>query len=215
MKQTLLSDKKYKMERNSRFGISFIWIVPLKSLCENMWGFKVFGLVALLAVGALAFEGIELEERILDSAPARRGQFGYVVQLAEETPYRPSRFCSGALINSRTILTTARCVTGRTSNLRGIVVLSGSFMNSQGRKTPISKILIHEGFNATSVENDIALVRTAQAIQYTVSVRDVLLPTELARPNTTVVNAGWGSTTVSSAFNFCSQFVRSNFHDQF
>lgn len=49
-----------------------------------MCALKAISLTLFLVVGALAFENENVEERMLDSLPAREGQFPFVAQVMRD-----------------------------------------------------------------------------------------------------------------------------------
>lgn len=71
-----------------------------------------------------------------------------------------------------------------------------NFHNSGGYVRNILKIVQHQNYNATSIENDISLLKLARPLLYTLSVKSIGLALRPRKNNETCVVSGWGRTQV-------------------
>jgi hypothetical protein len=69
----------------------------------------------------------------------------------------------------------------------------GSVTFDQGTRYDIEKLIIHEGYNPNTIENDIALFKTWATIGFNNEIRPANLPSSPLPPGSTLVPSGWGS----------------------
>ncbi|XP_050075324.1 brachyurin-like [Anopheles maculipalpis] len=111
--------------------------------------------------------------------PAYAGQFPYHALLVVSFGEEETRYCSGALVDERHVVTTAQCVVGSSS----VEVHLGSNCllvdeNDQFRYVfGAVKVTVREGYEAETFVNDVAVVRfTDEAVRLPPWVRPVRLP---------------------------------------
>lgn len=157
---------------------------------------EIFVLVALAAVsiGSPVADILpEREGRIIGGSNANLGQFPYQVSLRTATNFH---FCGGVMINTRWVLTAARCTAGRAQN--SIRMFVGSvLLNSGGTMHLSSRIVIHPSFNADTIANDISLVQTATFITLNGNVQPIALGSAYVSGGVNAVVTGWGSITTN------------------
>lgn len=143
----------------------------------------VLALIATVAVTCNAYE-------LCGTAPMRQRQFADGSKSTEVMPahwpwnagihtiakFRPEQYCSGALITDQHVVTAAHCVDKRTSD--GIRVHLGSWRRSaldEGEiALSVEEMCIHQNYSGT--ENDIAVLKLAQPINFKTGIRPVCLP---------------------------------------
>nr|XP_037273061.1 chymotrypsin-like elastase family member 2A [Rhipicephalus microplus] len=126
------------------------------------------------------------------------------VAIHTSSRFRPEQFCGGALITDQHILTAAHCVDEAT--LDGIRVHLGSWRRSVFDNGEIAVLVkemcVHQ--NYTGHENDIAVLKLAQPVNFTTTVRPVCLPqSEKHLPTETEAYAtGWTGDSGAPAVQF-------------
>jgi len=110
-------------------------------------------------------------------------------------------FCGGSLINSRYVVTASHCVHGQSASRLTVVLNEQDFSSSSDGAKPVSvrveSIKQHENYNTNNIDNDIALLRLAQAVPLGSQFTPVCLPStgtnDFTGQQATVT--GWGATS--------------------
>ena len=106
----------------------------------------------LTLIGAPTYDG-----RIVDGGVASSGQFPYVVSLTENNRH----FCSGFIYNERWVVTTASCVSGKSSSALRAVVGQQDLTSPDPYEEIITvyQIKIFDRYDAGNQSNDLALIQ--------------------------------------------------------
>lgn len=144
----------------------------------------------------------KFETRIIDGQKASGGQFAYSAHLLSTVPGKlPSGAilhydlnCDGSVISQQHILTAAHCVDGSfwvrvTLGFYDDTVVGGERLYAG------KNIHVHDGFNSTTLENDIAVVEVYNPIAFSSVIKAVQLSCIYTQPNTQVQVAGSGLTS--------------------
>ncbi|XP_058457231.1 collagenase-like [Malaya genurostris] len=137
--------------------------------------FVIVLLVLVATVSAISPAG--LNSRITQSDVATLGQFPYAAGLITRINLLLSGQCSGSLLSSRYILTSASCINGIQS---AVAVLGGLFINDstepgQYRMT-VTEFIVHSGYEEDSENFDVALVVLPSPVTISERIAPVRLP---------------------------------------
>ncbi|XP_005187755.1 serine protease 1 [Musca domestica] len=137
---------------------------------------------------------IEGEGRITNGNTASVGQFPYQVGLSLRVSALSSAWCGGSLIGNNWVLTAAHCTDGISS----VTVYLGATVRTSAEVTytvSSNDIIIHSGWNANTLKNDISLIRIP-AVTYTSKIQAVKIPAIASSYSTYAgdyaIASGWG-----------------------
>ncbi|KAK4885130.1 hypothetical protein RN001_001401 [Aquatica leii] len=150
--------------------------------------------------------------RIVGGDLAAIGQFPWMALLGYMQKGIPfvQFLCGGSLITKEHVLTAAHCISIDT-RLKLEVVRLGEYNLEVGEDCDgtfctnstdfsIANIVVHDGFNKTSLENDIAIVKLKQFVEFTEFIQPICLPIiDIGIDYTLTINkkltvSGWGKT---------------------
>lgn len=168
--------------------------------------------------------GIQSTARIIGGSQTTIGEFPWTALIKYRNKFNHTSFqCSGALINFRHVITAAHCISGMEIHKiwQPMEVRLGEWKLSTDVDCivdgtdydcadpyvdiKIQRVITHESYIPTSPNqyHDIALIRLAEAIEYTEFIRPICLPfsDHLRKIDMTKLRfyvAGWGRTEVSA-----------------
>lgn len=125
--------------------------------------------------------------QVIKGGPIQKGKYSSSAQIISVVPQNASsgsiQYCGGSVISEQHILTAAHCVDGASAV---DVKMDGDTDDDTGEpKTySVKNVHIHDGFNKTSLENDIALIQLNEPITFTSNFQPVKLGCTYTPPNT-------------------------------
>ncbi|XP_076295270.1 trypsin-3 [Lasioglossum baleicum] len=137
-----------------------------------------------------------LTGRIVNGTKAASRQFPYQVSL--QRSYNSRHFCGGSLIDEYYVVTAAHCMflEGRQILPWTVMVVAGEIQldaqTSTGQRRGVEKIYVHSQFNATTLQNDIALLYLKVPFELTQEITPALLTITSPTPGTVCQVSGWG-----------------------
>lgn len=142
---------------------------------------------------ALGTRLLATEPRIIGGAQVPLGFYPWAVSIGlKGIAPRDGHFCVGSFIAPDWVLTAAQCA--RASSARMIQVYGNSNeLERGGTVFPVDRIVVHEGYDEDTQENDIALIHVTR--RYSGDVLRHVAPTDfahLAAAGTLGVVVGWG-----------------------
>lgn len=139
-----------------------------------------------------------ISKRIIGGNVATANEYPYQVALYV-TIQGALYFCGGTLITTEFVLTAAHCVEG--ASLVQVLLGAHNITAAEANRLVLSSttFIYHEGWNATTIQNDIALVRLPQ----NVTLNDYIGTVEVVQGNDTYTGIvgrclGWGRTVLGS-----------------
>ncbi|KAJ8735782.1 hypothetical protein PYW07_007402 [Mythimna separata] len=154
--------------------------------------------IALFALFVAAVAAVPADpQRIVGGSVTTIGQYPTMAAfLVAHDGVNFRQNCGGTILNNRSILTAAHCTDGRASNVIRFRVGS-TFANSGGVVHNIAFYINHPSYNSITINNDVAVMRSATTISHNNNVRPVSIAGanyHLA-DNQVVWTAGWGMTS--------------------
>lgn len=125
------------------------------------------------------------------------GQFPYQVSLRLKNGNNSAHICSGALLNRRYILTSASCV--HLYGAKSLYAILGALgHNDGGTRIDFENLLEHGLYYLNSKENNLALLRTIQSIDFSLWVQPAKLPHQSDSDEALALYqvSGWNETEV-------------------
>lgn len=148
-------------------------------------------LISLVICISLSNSKSVSEFRIFNGYGATKGQFPYQASLRSK--HNNKHNCGAAILNNRFLLTAAHCCLYSYSKPAYVSVVVGSLHRSIGGiAMDVDKITLHEAFEPSIGQNDIALIRTAKQIKFNNQIQPIALPSENVIGGKPLIASGWG-----------------------
>jgi len=103
-------------------------------------------------------------------------------------------FCGGTIIDAKTILTAAHCYHGKNLNAGNYFITAGivHVSSGTGQSAFVDKIILHENYNPSTIDNDIAILKLKTPLTFNNNVQRACLPEASFVPSGKAVASGWG-----------------------
>uniref|UniRef100_A0A1L8EHP2 Putative trypsin-like protein n=1 Tax=Haematobia irritans TaxID=7368 RepID=A0A1L8EHP2_HAEIR len=160
----------------------------------------MFRLLAVLTLFSSAFAGTipdDLDGRIVNGVETTIQDHPYQVSLQTNSGFH---FCGGSIISEDVIVTAAHCMQRYKAN-EFKVRLGSTEYNKGGELVAVKAFRNHEGYNSTSKEYDVAVIKLTTPVRQSTKVRYIKLAEKTPVTGTTGVVTGWGV----KCFLFCQK----------
>lgn len=140
--------------------------------------------------------------RIVGGSEANRHEMPFIVSLTR----RGGHFCGATILNERWLLTAAHCICNglnqfmKPHHISGIVGLHSiseyqkNQFTSNSVEIDFQRIVVHDGYSCTKIQDDIALLQMAKPLSLGSNVKPVCLASKSFLDNSLAVVSGWGWT---------------------
>lgn len=116
-----------------------------------------------------------------------------VVTVAEGGALTQASSCGASFLGGKWVLTAAHCVDGLTANQFKVNVGEYDLSNGANNAQTVARIYMHPDFDATLVNNDIALIELVDSVNNeAITLVDQEQTEQFALDNSTVTVVGWG-----------------------
>lgn len=117
------------------------------------------------------------------------------VHLRQGSPFGSfGYFCGGTIIDAKTIITAAHCYHGKNLNAGNWFITAGvvHIQDGAGQSVFVEKITLHESWNPSTTDNDIAILKLKTPLTFNDKVQRACLPEASFVPTGKAVASGWG-----------------------
>ncbi|KAM8711101.1 hypothetical protein ACLKA7_000264 [Drosophila subpalustris] len=161
----------------------------------------MFKFVILLSVVACAFgaaipEGLlpQLDGRIVGGVATTINSFPWQISLQRNGGHS----CGGSIYSSTIIVTAAHCLQSVSASALRIRAGS-SYWNSGGVVVNVANFKNHEGYNANTMVNDIAVIRLSGSLSMSSTIKAIGLATSAPANGAAASVSGWGTESSGSS----------------
>ena len=114
-----------------------------------------------------------------------------------------SRFCGGTILDSKTVVTAAHCMSSDMDTVVGHVMVGNIGWGGLGDNFKIAKVINHPGYKRSTLENDISILKLAKPLTFSKHIQPMCLPAADYVPSSgkKCYASGWGRTKGGNTFS--------------
>jgi len=131
--------------------------------------------------------------RIVGGQETEEHEYPWQVGLVRRDEHIP--WCGGTLISSTHVLTAAHCTEGSAASSIRVLLGEHNIADSVYNRVDVAEIINHPNYNSQTLDNDYAILRLANPIDFTIEVSPACLPADLSATYAGVlaIVTGWGT----------------------
>ncbi|XP_017027614.1 trypsin alpha [Drosophila kikkawai] len=164
------------------------------------------------ALGGTIPEGLlpQLDGRIVGGTATTIASFPWQISLQRSG----SHSCGGSIYSANIIVTAAHCL--QSVSASSLKVRAGStYWSSGGSLVSVAAFRNHEGYNANTMVNDIAVIRLSSSLSLSSNIKAIGLASSAPANGAAASVSGWGTTSYgSSSIPSTLQYVNVNIVSQ-
>nr|XP_036668888.1 trypsin delta-like [Drosophila suzukii]XP_036669252.1 trypsin delta-like [Drosophila suzukii]XP_036669508.1 trypsin delta-like [Drosophila suzukii] len=148
------------------------------------------------ALGGTVPEGLlpQLDGRIVGGTATTISSFPWQISLQRSG----SHSCGGSIYSEYIIVTAAHCLQSVSASV--LQVRAGSsYWNSGGVVSKVASFKNHEGYNANTMVNDIAIIRLSTALSFSSTIKAIGLASSNPANGAAASVSGWGTQSYGSS----------------
>ncbi|EDW90939.1 trypsin beta [Drosophila yakuba] len=148
------------------------------------------------ALGGTIPEGLlpQLDGRIVGGTATTISSFPWQISLQRSG----SHSCGGSIYSSNIIVTAAHCL--QSVSASSLKIRAGSsYWSSGGVVISVSSFKNHEGYNANTMVNDIAIIKLSSALSFSSTIKSISLASSNPANGAAASVSGWGTESSGSS----------------
>ncbi|EDW90937.1 trypsin delta [Drosophila yakuba] len=148
------------------------------------------------ALGGTVPEGLlpQLDGRIVGGTTTTISSFPWQISLQRSG----SHSCGGSIYSSNIIVTAAHCLQSVSTSV--LQVRAGSsYWSSGGVTVSVAAFKNHEGYNANTMVNDIAIIKLSSALSFSSTIKAISLASSNPANGAAASVSGWGTQSYGSS----------------
>lgn len=140
--------------------------------------------------------GNDTQKRIVGGTAAQKHEYPWHIGIQHKFQDHPH--CGGTIISSKYVITAAHCMQYSANEIEVLIAEHDTKNNDESQhfyKAVVENVIIHEEYNAATINNDIALLKLKDVIEFSDYVYPAFLAIKEPQKDDSVIATGWGHTS--------------------
>ena len=140
--------------------------------------------------------GNETQKRIVGGTVAQKHEYPWHIGIQHKFQDHPH--CGGTIISSKYVITAAHCMQYSANEIEVLIAEHDTQDSDESKhfyKALVESVIVHEEYNAATINNDIALLKLKDAIEFSQNVYPAFLAIKEPQKDDSVIATGWGHTS--------------------